>query len=477
MSCLPNIPPNLSTIGGQDNLGIAPIYCDLTNTSCELLTPHATGTVFNDADVDGVFDTSEAPRSYGIVSGQPGDYLAGSDINGRYVLPLDIGTFTVDGLPSQYEPITTSPYTVAFAAEGEVDSLNHIGYEHVPGIYDLVIDMAGSVVRPGFYTNAWISVHNAGTEPTDALVQFTFDEDLQYTSSSYTPNSVNGNVIQWNSGTLYPGNTWTTHVSFLTPVTVPIGTAIDQQALATPDQADLTPADNIAFYTDTVVGSYDPNDKRVEPRMLSPQEVLDGERVEYTVRFQNTGTYPAERVLITDTLSDDLQWGSMQEVSSSHENSWFLRHGVLHVLFNDINLPDSASDEPNSHGFVKFSFKPVSSLLLGESVSNVANIYFDFNEPIITNEAVCTVDATANVGEVNATDLRVWPNPASDQITITGTTSGELIEVLDVTGRLVERHNADAERTTWYVSTLLPGSYSVRLIGKGHVRTSTFVRR
>jgi uncharacterized repeat protein (TIGR01451 family) len=473
VNCLPNIPPNLNTTGGQNNLGIAPDYCDLTNTSCQLLTPYATGTVFNDADANGVFDTGEAPRSYGIVSAQPGDYLAGSDINGRYVLPLDIGTFTVDGLPSLYEPITTPQYTVTFAGPGEVDSLNHVGYEHVPGIYDLTTDIGGSVVRPGFYTNAWITVRNVGTEPTDALVQFTYDPDLEYISSSYTPNSVTGNVIEWNSGTLFPGNTWHAHITFYAQPDVPIGTAIDHSGLSTPDQGDLTPADNLATYTDTVVGSYDPNDKRVEPSMLSPQEVLDGKRVEYTVRFQNTGTFMAERVLITDTLSNDLQWTSMQQISSSHENSWFISQGVLYVLFEDITLPDSASDEPGSHGFVKFSFVPSSSLMLGESVGNVANIYFDFNEPIITNEAVFTVDATASIARISDDGLRTWPNPVEQVLYIEGAT-GRNIDVLDVTGRVVLRDRSAGALHGLDVRSLASGGYTVRVVGIG---SHLFIKR
>ena len=477
VACLPNIPPNLNTTGGQDNLGIAPNYCDLTNSACQLLTPYATGIIFNDANTDGIFGTGEAPRSYGIVSAQPGDFMAGSDINGRYVLPLDTGTFTVTGIPSQYEPITTAPHTVTFTGTGEVDSLNHVGYEHVPGIYDLVTEMAGMVVRPGFYSSAWVSVHNAGTEPTDALVQFTFDQDLQYQSSSYTPSSVNGNVIEWNSGTLYPGNTWTANVTFLTPVTVPLGTAIDHTALATPDQADLTPADNIVNFTDTVVGSYDPNDKHVEPRLLSPQQVTDGKRVDYTVRFQNTGTYLAERVLITDTLSEDLQWSSMQLVSSSHENSWYIRHGVLHVLFNNINLPDSTSDELGSHGFVKFSMKPVNSLLLGESVGNVANIYFDFNAPIITNEAVFTVDATATVQGPEDVNMSLWPNPVSDVLHVT-TDEGWIKTVRGMTadGREVLSRSVGASQARLNVQALAPGSY-VLLVedSKGSIRHATFI--
>lgn len=159
-------------------------------------------------------------------------------------------------------------------------------------------DIGGTVVQPGFYTNAWITVHNVGTEPTDALVQFTFDTDQTYISSSYTPNSVTGNVIEWNSGTLYPGNMWHAHITFFTQPDVPLGTAIDHTGHSTPDLSDLTPDDNQAMYTDTVIGSYDPNDKRVEPSMLSRRTSWTASAWSTPCASQNTGTFPAERVLI-----------------------------------------------------------------------------------------------------------------------------------------------------------------------------------
>ena len=79
----------------------------------------------------------------------------------------------------QYEPITTAPHTVTFTGTGEVDSLNHVGYEHVPGIYDLVTEMAGMVVRPRLHSRAWVSVQNAGTETAAPPGQVPFDENPQ----------------------------------------------------------------------------------------------------------------------------------------------------------------------------------------------------------------------------------------------------------------------------------------------------------
>ena len=127
----------------------------------------------------------------------------------------------------------------------------------------------------------------------------------------------------------------------------------------------------------------------------------------------------AERVVILDTLSDDLQWESMRFLDSSHPNHWYVTDGVLHVIHNDINLPDSTSDEAGSHGFVRFSMLPNTDLVDGGTISNIAHIVFDFNEPIITPPAVFTVDVLASVREEATSSFSIYPNPVHDRLWIT----------------------------------------------------------
>jgi hypothetical protein len=59
--------------------------------------------------------------------------------------------------------------------------------------------------------------------------------------------------------------------------------------------------------------------------------------------------------------------------------------GIAEWTFNDILLPDSNVNEPASHGFVKFKIAQLENNLPGTLIENEADIYFDFNEPIITN--------------------------------------------------------------------------------------------
>ena len=59
--------------------------------------------------------------------------------------------------------------------------------------------------------------------------------------------------------------------------------------------------------------------------------------------------------------------------------------GELIFTFDNIMLPDSNINEPESHGFIKYSISPKNTLFPGQTIKNTANIYFDFNPAIITN--------------------------------------------------------------------------------------------
>ena len=142
--------------------------------------------------------------------------------------------------------------------------------------------------------------------------------------------------------------------------------------------------------------SYDPNDKSVSPAGAGPTHRVDpGTPLTYLVRFQNTGTDTAFTVVIRDTLSTALDLSTLRVTAASHPYTIGLEgvaQPVLVVRFADILLPDSGTNEQASHGFVQFTLAPLPGLPLGTVVHNTADIYFDFNSPIITNTASITYD-------------------------------------------------------------------------------------
>ncbi|MFD3003701.1 IPT/TIG domain-containing protein [Pontibacter toksunensis] len=141
-----------------------------------------------------------------------------------------------------------------------------------------------------------------------------------------------------------------------------------------------------------IIDSYDPNDKLVTPAGLTEENFTPtGIALKYKIRFQNTGTDVAYRVVVVDTLSEHLDLGTLQLGTASHHYTYEVSgkgRPVLTWTFHSIMLPDSTSDEPGSHGYVQFSIKPKADLAEKTAVENFADIFFDYNSPVRTNVTV-----------------------------------------------------------------------------------------
>ncbi|MBL0133095.1 MAG: hypothetical protein IPP79_03315 [Chitinophagaceae bacterium] len=112
----------------------------------------------------------------------------------------------------------------------------------------------------------------------------------------------------------------------------------------------------------------------------------------YTIRFQNTGNDTAFRVVLRDQLSIRLKPESFELVGSSHPCKVKIENGKdVSWTFENINLPDSSRNEAASHGYVSFRIRPVSGLNVLDTIRNFAAIYFDYNEPVITNTEVTVI--------------------------------------------------------------------------------------
>lgn len=133
-------------------------------------------------------------------------------------------------------------------------------------------------------------------------------------------------------------------------------------------------------------GSYDPNDKLSEPKGFGAQHFINNQPIEYTIRFQNTGNDYAERVRVVDRLDQGLDVNSFELIGSSHPMNYSIRDGVIEFVFDNINLPYAGINERGSNGYVSFRINLKSDLNVGAVVKNQAEIYFDKNQPIITNE-------------------------------------------------------------------------------------------
>jgi uncharacterized repeat protein (TIGR01451 family) len=138
--------------------------------------------------------------------------------------------------------------------------------------------------------------------------------------------------------------------------------------------------------------SCDPNDKAVYPRGCDLDGTIDGaQSLDYTVRFQNLGLGPAHHVIVTDEIDPDLELESLQLTYSSHlTNLQIDETGRVVIRYEDIELPAAVDDPLGSMGGFQYRIEPAITDL-GTQYTNSADIYFDQNEVVITNEVVNTI--------------------------------------------------------------------------------------
>ena len=153
-----------------------------------------------------------------------------------------------------------------------------------------------SVARPGFDSKYKIVYKNKGNQTQSGSVNLTFDDTrLDFISAIPVVSTQLVNSLSWNFTNLKPFESkeiiFTLNVN--SPIEIPAvnnGDILDFTANITSVVKDETPIDNTFTLNQTVVGSYDPNDKTcLEGNKIKPE--LIGQYVHYMIRFENTGTY------------------------------------------------------------------------------------------------------------------------------------------------------------------------------------------
>ena len=134
-------------------------------------------------------------------------------------------------------------------------------------------------------------------------------------------------------------------------------------------------------------GSYDPNDIRLFNEDGFEDVNFDKDEYQYyNIRFQNTGTDTAFTVLVLNQLSNKFDKRSFQLLSATHDVDYAINlEGDMEFRFSNILLPDSSVNQLASNGSIKYKIKPKSNIEYGDEINNDAQIFFDFNEPILTN--------------------------------------------------------------------------------------------
>jgi uncharacterized repeat protein (TIGR01451 family) len=357
------------------------------------------GRVFNDSDQDCVVDPgADIGLRYHVLTIEPGPAYAITDAAGDYYTALEDGSYTI-AQPLQNETqLCPGDVPVPFTVDQDApDAVVDLADSSVVG-YDLVTHlMQVQEARPGFMFTMRGTVTNISAYPGgNRTVTLTYDPVVTPVSISPTPVSTTAGSIQWSFPPTAPFEEELVVVPFAVPADIGLLGQVMEFSLSADDTApESDDLNNMETLTTTIVGSYDPNDKiaRTSSGLSGSSYYLDvDEYIDYTIRFQNTGTATAQEVVVRDTLEADLDPASLEILGASHNFTPSFQGGrTLVFTFANISLMASGMNEVASHGSVRFRIKPRADITAGEMISNTADIYFDANPPVITTPSVLNV--------------------------------------------------------------------------------------
>ncbi len=438
----------------------------------ELVPVTISGYVFEDLDEDGYHDDSES--GIGNIEVHLDDMVTYTNDNGAYsfVEPINPESLSIV-YDNTIWPSNTTPTSLT------IDPVFDATYDFGLSANDPSYNVSFTYTEPWMYfcqmeSGIYLMVSNDGNQILDEVV-VTMSIDPLLTVISASPEAViNGNTIVWTFNDVSIGDLDYLTVNVMVPNFEFMGSDIVNTVLLQAYQDEVLVDEDTETYPDVLECSYDPNDKQVSPAgETEAHYIMNGTDLEYFIRFQNTGTAPAFNINVNDMLDSDLDYSTFQLIATSHDcqPSINSQTGEVNFYFPDIMLPDSVSDEPGSHGFIRYRISPYPVLEEGTLIENTAYIYFDFNPAVVTNTTWNTVsDLYFSVEEFEVEDVRVYPNPSNEMFTLynTGLEKYTALSIFDMRGNLIrsERINLSAgQQISLATLELADGMYILDLSG------------
>jgi Leucine-rich repeat (LRR) protein len=401
--------------------------------------------------------------------------------SGNYSIPVQAGTHTITPVLENPNYFNVSPTNVVVNFPTQISPFTQNFCFTSNGIkHDVEVSIIPTnSARPGFDANYKIIYKNKGNQLENGTINLQFNDailDFVSTTPSFTSQTLNN--INWAYNNLEPFETRDINVvlnlnsSSETPA-VNSGDILNYTVTNTITYTDEMLSDNTVVLNQTVVNSYDPNDKKcLQGITVGPNKI--GNYVHYVIRFENTGTYPAQNIVVRDMIDTaKFDVSSLVPLHASHNYFTRISGNKVEFIFENINLP---FDDATNDGYVAFKIKTLPSLVLGNTFSNSANIYFDYNFPIVTNTATTTIAALNNPSFDFANYFSLYPNPATNELYINLKSVIEInsIQIYNTIGQLVSVQTGNALKVD--VSHFKTGNYFIKVNTNEGFSTSQFIK-
>lgn len=435
------------------------------------------GTVRYDSNANGC-DASDIPAASLRMKVTNGTYE--DDVftraDGTYTFYVGSGSFNITpDFEENY--FTASPamgYTSFAALTGAQETKNFcVTASGVKSDIEVIM-VPLSAANPGSDVLYKIIYKNKGNQAASGTVTCNWNGTLfDFVSMSPMADGISQSVYSWNYSNLKPFEcreiimTLNLNGQTDSPV-VNVGDVIPFTMTITPT-ADALPSDNTFAFNQRVVASQDVNSiSCIQGDMLSPDEI--GNYLHYVVNFKNTGTAPADFVVI-ETMIDEAEFdlGSLRLINNSVPVK--TRITGSNVIFR-LDAGMAVAD----HGNILYKIKTKRSLVEGAVVSNTSSIYYGYNAPVNTNNA-STAFALLTRGEFSIdTSVKMYPNPSKGLVTIETDDAIKSVEIFDIQGRLLQHSFVSENSMVLDVSGRASGIYLIKVFTEKGIKVEKLIR-
>ncbi|TDX84850.1 DUF7619 domain-containing protein [Epilithonimonas xixisoli] len=315
--------------------------------------------------------------------------------DGRYEFYTQAGNFNVVALAENPTLFTVSPanFSTNFA-----DNNNNVFTQDICVTANGNQNDAEVVIapltnaRPGFDATYKLVWRNKGNTTLSGKVVLNYDASKMTFQNSSLPYSVaSSGTLEFDYTNLKPYENTASEITFTintpTHTTNPVnsGDILTFNAQITPNSTDLTPDDNNFGFNHTVVNSFDPNDIVCLEGETIPS-VAVGKYLHYVVNFENSGTAEAENIVVKmDINPAEFDINTLQLQNASADVMTRVTGNKVEFIFKKIKL------QSGGHGNVLLKVRSLNTLQEGDNVTNSAEIYFDYNFPIDTNDYITEI--------------------------------------------------------------------------------------
>jgi hypothetical protein len=435
-----------------------------------------TGSIVFDANNNGCTDDVVQPNVKLTINDGTGQGASFSNAAGDYIFYTQAGDFTITPQLENPSIFTVSPAstTVNFPANNNSVSTQNFCITANGEHSDAEIVLAPVIpARPGFDAVYKLVYKNTGNQILSGQVYFYYDDNVLDFVSTTTPTvSQSTGLLTWDYSNLLPFESRSIEVTLNLngPMETPPVT-IDDELIFNVGMTPINGNEIVFSYQQTVVGSFDPNDITcLEGDNAAPSEI--GNYLHYIVNFENTGTAPAENIVVKIEIDPSkYDVSSLQLLNGSHPVEARVKNSIAEFIFKNIDL------ETNGHGNILLKVRTKSTLEAGDTVTKKADIFFDYNFPVVTNEATTLFQDLGVDDHLVDPSIVIYPNPTTDFVTVKAASTITSIQVYDIQGRLLMTRLSDASTEKVELSRYSSGIYYLNIATDKGIKTEKILKK